>query len=143
MIIRPHTLEDRSWCDYFIFVLSLVAVSYYLFAFYFMIPWHCQTYTSKDIFPIYEPLDETMCIEISLPSRMKISIHKPFGSKHIDSLRLLPFYSPSSLCLYGWCMEWLQYDSIINLCNTNDKNMSMEAQFIILFFLLLPFFLCF
>ena len=97
----------------------------------------------KRYLPIYEPLDETMCIEISLPSRMEISIHKPFGSKHIDSLRLLPFYSPSSLCLYGWCMEWLQYDSIINLCNTNDKNMSMEAQFIILFFLLLPFFLCF
>ena len=60
---------------------------------------------------------------------------KYFRSKHIDSLRLLPFYSSSSLCLYGGCKEWLQYDSIINLCNTNDKNMSMEAQFIILFFL--------
>ena len=55
-------------------------------------------------------------------------------------MRLLPFYSSSSLCLYGGCKEWLQYDSIINLCNTNDKNMSMEAQFIILFFLPLPFF---
>lgn len=38
------------------------------FALYSMIPWHCQTYTSKDIFSIYEPLDETMCMDISLPS---------------------------------------------------------------------------
>ena len=73
------------------------------FVLYCMIPWHCQTYISNIYIFRYIQLHVSGTLP---PTR---SIHKTFD---IQTHWLL---ATAAALLYHVCMEWLQYDSIINL----------------------------